>query len=68
MMTSPLPFHLYPGGLRAVEIVEGLVDLVLAELLQALSKPRFERGRHDAISRMTLPALPSLITAMAWPI
>ena len=64
-MTSPRPSIWTRGRLRAVEVVEALVDAVADELLQLGLEPVLERVAHAPISRITLPAWPSLMTWMA---
>ena len=44
-MISPASLHPDPRGLGTVEIIEGLVDLVPAELVQLLADPGFERKK-----------------------
>ena len=57
--------HANAGRLRAFEIVETFVGAVLDELLQLGLDSLFQRVGHEPISRITLPAWPSLITWMA---
>src|SRR5262245_1758156 len=60
-------FHANDWPLGTFEVVEPLVDPGATEFFQLLEKPRVERARvdgagHAPISRITLPASPSLIT------
>src|SRR5690606_31466813 len=58
------PFHLHARRLGRIEVVEVLVHPVAAERLDLLAQPGLE-GIHDCTSRITLPAEPSLMTAIA---
>src|SRR5262249_50268925 len=57
--------HSGPRGLRSLEEVEPLVHALSAKPGQLPMEPLVERILHRAISRMTLPACPFLITAIA---
>ena len=57
--------HADARGLGAVEVVQSLVHTVPAEAVQFASNPLVEDIGHDAISRITFPASPSLMTWMA---